>query len=122
MTRRGIWGSAVLAALLVAVVVAGSAGADRLTSGTVKHSQGAPGGGPAQGGAGGEVGGGGGGALRIKHVVVIFQENASFDHYFGTYPNAANVPGQPRFVAAPGTPQVNAIPPSLLTANPNGAN
>ena len=26
----------------------------------------------------------------IKHVVVIFQENVSFDHYFGTYPNAAN--------------------------------
>ena len=26
----------------------------------------------------------------IKHVVVIFQENVSFDHYFATYPNAAN--------------------------------
>ena len=25
----------------------------------------------------------------IKHVVVIFQENVSFDHYFGTYPDAA---------------------------------
>src|SRR2546429_6494873 len=24
----------------------------------------------------------------IKHVVVIFQENVSFDHYFGTYPHA----------------------------------
>ena len=23
----------------------------------------------------------------IKHLVVIFQENVSFDHYFGTYPN-----------------------------------
>ncbi len=22
----------------------------------------------------------------IKHVVGIFQENVSFDHYFGTYP------------------------------------
>ena len=31
----------------------------------------------------------------IKHVVVIFQENVSFDHYFGTYPNAANTSGQP---------------------------
>ena len=30
----------------------------------------------------------------IKHVVVIFQENVSFDHYFGTYPNAANSSGQ----------------------------
>lgn len=26
----------------------------------------------------------------IKHVVVIFQENVSFDHYFATYPYAAN--------------------------------
>jgi len=24
----------------------------------------------------------------IDHVIVIFQENVSFDHYFGTYPNA----------------------------------
>jgi phospholipase C len=61
----------------------------------------------------------------IKHVVVIFGENISFDHYFGTYPNAANTDGT-SFTAAAGTP----IPanytstPSLLTANPNenGAN
>ena len=26
----------------------------------------------------------------IKHLVIIFQENVSFDHYFGTYPFAAN--------------------------------
>ncbi len=26
----------------------------------------------------------------IKHVVVLFQENISFDHYFGTYPYATN--------------------------------
>lgn len=26
----------------------------------------------------------------IKHLVVIFNENRSFDHYFGTYPNAMN--------------------------------
>ena len=30
----------------------------------------------------------------IKHVVVIFDENNSFDHYFGTYPNALNLPGE----------------------------
>jgi phospholipase C len=29
----------------------------------------------------------------IKHLVVIFDENISFDHYFGTYPNALNLPG-----------------------------
>ena len=28
----------------------------------------------------------------IKHIVVLFQENVSFDHYFGTYPNATNPP------------------------------
>lgn len=58
----------------------------------------------------------------IKHLVVIFQENASFDHYFGTYPHAANPPGEPRFVAKPGTPAVNGLTPALLTHNPNAAN
>ena len=29
-------------------------------------------------------------ATPIKHLVVIFQENVSFDHYFGVYPNALN--------------------------------
>ena len=38
----------------------------------------------------------------IKHLVVIFQENVSFDHYFGTYPHAANPTGEPSFHAAPG--------------------
>ena len=36
----------------------------------------------------------------IKHVVVIFDENRSFDHYFGTYPNAANPAGDPVLQAA----------------------
>ena len=40
----------------------------------------------------------------IKHLVVIFGENESFDHYFGTYPTAVNPPGQPRFRPLPGTP------------------
>src|SRR5436305_12662545 len=62
------------------------------------------------------------GSSPIRHVVVIFQENSSFDHYFGTYPHAANLPGEPVFRAALGTPQVNAIPPVLMSANPNGVN
>ena len=57
----------------------------------------------------------------IKHVVVIFQENVSFDHYFGTYPNADNTSGQP-FTAKRGTPKVNGLTNALLTANPNGVN
>ncbi|KPV42127.1 alkaline phosphatase family protein [Alicyclobacillus ferrooxydans] len=58
----------------------------------------------------------------IKHVVVIFGENVSFDHYFGTYPNATNPAGEPPFYAAPGTPSVNGLTPSLLSNNPNGVN
>lgn len=57
----------------------------------------------------------------IKHVVVIFQENASFDHYFGTYPDALNPAGETKFTAAPGTPKVNNLlhPKDLLDQNPN---
>jgi phospholipase C len=73
-------------------------------------------------------------ATPIKHVVVIFQENVSFDHYFGTYPNAAGSDGQ-KFKAAKGTPAVDGLPPAtaeslppslrhsdnLLFSNPNAA-
>ncbi len=55
----------------------------------------------------------------IKHVVVIFGENVSFDHYFGTYPNATNPAGEPAYHAAPDTPSVNGLTDELLTANPN---
>jgi phospholipase C len=67
-------------------------------------------------------------ATPIKHVVVIFDENESFDHYFGTYPYAANTDGTP-FTAKPGTPTVNGLYSKitkksgpigpLLTDNPN---
>ena len=55
----------------------------------------------------------------IKHVVVIFGENISFDHYFGSYPNALNPRNEPRFVAAPDTPSVNGFTDALLFSNPN---
>jgi phospholipase C len=32
------------------------------------------------------------GIEKIRHVVVIMQENRSFDHYFGTYPGADGIP------------------------------
>jgi phospholipase C len=55
----------------------------------------------------------------VKHLVVIFDENISFDHYFGTYPNATNSDGT-KFTAAPGTPNVNNLASAgLLTKNPN---
>jgi phospholipase C len=48
----------------------------------------------------------------IKHLVVIFPENISFDHYFATYPHAANADGEtlqgggdaPAFTPSPNTP------------------
>lgn len=73
-------------------------------------------------------------ATKIKHLVIIFDENISFDHYYGTYPNATNNlgPGDTAFTAAPGTPVPNnLIGPldpthgfaptgaNLLTTNPN---
>jgi phospholipase C len=74
---------------------------------------------------------------KVKHLVVVFGENISFDHYFGTYPNAASastVGGAP-FHAASGTPSANnlvtpmdptqgftSIDAGLLTSNPTAAN
>jgi phospholipase C len=59
----------------------------------------------------------------IKHVVVIFQENQSFDHYFGTYPYAMNPNGETPFHARSGTPTVNnLLSAGLITNNPNSTN
>ncbi|MGO9059523.1 MAG: alkaline phosphatase family protein, partial [Candidatus Binataceae bacterium] len=68
-------------------------------------------------------------ATPIQHVVVIFQENVSFDHYFATYPFAANTDGS-TFNPVDGTPRVNGLgnlvegEPAgvLLTTNPNAGN
>ena len=59
----------------------------------------------------------------IKHLVVIFNENRSFDHYFATYPNAGNPSGSIPFVAKPHTPKVNNLAnANLLVNNPNFTN
>jgi phospholipase C len=58
-------------------------------------------------------------ATPIKHLVVIFQENVSFDHYFGTYPAATNPSGEPAFLDVRGTPTVNGFTNALLNFNPN---
>ena len=58
----------------------------------------------------------------IKHVVVIFDENITFDHYFATYPEATNPAGEPAFIPKHNTPSVNGLTGSLLTNNPNGTN
>jgi phospholipase C len=60
-------------------------------------------------------------SAAIKHVVVIFGENISFDHYFGTYPVAANLPSnKSQFTAKTNTPvPVNLTSANLLSNNPN---
>ena len=70
-------------------------------------------------------------ATPIKHVVVLFQENVSFDHYFATYPKAANTAGETQqgsgaaaaaFTAAEDTPKdINTLANAGLLApnNPN---
>ncbi|RMB81787.1 phospholipase C [Streptomyces shenzhenensis] len=59
-------------------------------------------------------------ATPIKHVVVLFDENISFDHYFATYPKAANTDGT-AFTAAEKTPEdIDTLAHAgLLTKNPN---
>ena len=32
------------------------------------------------------------GIHKIRHVIIIMQENRAFDHYFGTYPGADGIP------------------------------
>jgi phospholipase C len=58
-------------------------------------SSGASGGGSTSSGGGAPDGGGhdaGAASQKIQHVVVIMQENRSFDHYFGTFPGAEGIP------------------------------
>ncbi len=103
MRRRIRW-------LLPLLVVAGIAAAATTAASSRANPPGPPG--PGKG-------------TPIKHLVVIFQENVSFDHYFGTYPHAANSDGQP-FHGAGGakinglynTPGLNGHG-TLLTNNPN---
>jgi phospholipase C len=63
---------------------------------------------------------GSGTTTPIQHLVVIFQENVSYDHYFGTYPFATNTSGQP--FQGHGAPPANGLNLALLTHNPNGVN
>jgi len=62
-------------------------------------------------------------ATPIQHLVVIYDENRSFDHYFATYPHAANPPGEIPFVRIHGAAPVNNLETAnLLTDNPNFTN
>jgi len=63
-------------------------------------------------------------ATPIKHIVIIFQENVSFDHYFATYPHAMNGANGSKFTSDQHTPSINGLSasPALLTNNTNSAN
>jgi phospholipase C len=54
----------------------------------------------------------------IQHVIVLFQENISFDHYFGTYPNALNKPGSACRRAK--SPSVNGLTPAAVAQSQFG--
>lgn len=55
----------------------------------------------------------------IKYLVVIYQENRTFDQYFGVYPHAENNPGETFFKAKKNTPTVNGLSKPLKTLNKN---
>jgi phospholipase C len=58
----------------------------------------------------------------IKHVIIIMQENRSFDHYFGTFPGADGLPvdGQGHFTTCIVDPVTgNCVYPYHNTANVN---
>jgi hypothetical protein len=55
----------------------------------------------------------------IKPLIVIFDENNSFDQYLWVYPVATNPPGEPAFFARPDTPTVNGLTTTLIAGNPN---
>ncbi|MCX4452365.1 alkaline phosphatase family protein [Streptomyces sp. NBC_01728] len=74
---------------------------------------------PASAASGGHGHSGAHTATPIRHVVVIYDENVSFDHYFATYPKAANTDGT-TFTAARHTPKAdNLLNSGLLSKNPN---
>ncbi|MGZ4660909.1 MAG: phospholipase C [Arthrobacter sp.] len=82
------------AALAVSTLAAGLVGFGAVPASAVEHLDGT--------------------STPIKHVVVIFGENVSFDHYFATYPKAANTSGETQqgsgtdaatFAAAKDTPK-----------------
>ncbi len=58
-------------------------------------------------------------ATPIQHLIIIFQENVSFDHYFGTYPNAENLDSEIPFYASANTPSIDGLTKSLLYNNTN---
>ena len=63
---------------------------------------------------------------HIKHVIMIMQENRSFDQYFGTYPGANGFPNGTCVPLNPGQPQLGCVAPfhdqhDVNAGGPHGA-
>ena len=59
---------------------------------------------------------------NIKHVVIIMQENRSFDHYFGTFPGADGIPAGTCVPIDPANPSAGCVQPYPTTSvNQSGA-
>jgi phospholipase C len=54
----------------------------------------------------------------IRHLVMLMQENHSFDNYFGTYPGADGVPTGTCMPVRPGNPRKGCVEPHHLAAGP----
>jgi phospholipase C len=52
----------------------------------------------------------------LKHIVIIMQENRSFDNYFGTYPGANGIPKNTCLPLSPDHPNVGCVKPFLSTS------
>ena len=50
-------------------------------------------------------------ASKIKHVIIIMQENRSFDSYFGTFPGANGIPAGTCVPLDPQNPQAGCVAP-----------
>ena len=62
------------------------------------------------------------GIHKIKHVVIIMQENRSFDSYFGTFPGADGIPmkGRRPTVCVPDPQKQRCVRPYVDHADVNG--
>jgi phospholipase C len=54
----------------------------------------------------------------IRHLVMLMQENHSFDNYFGTYPNADGIPTGICMPVRPGKPDKGCVKPYRLAERP----
>jgi phospholipase C len=80
--RRSRWSGAAAAVTLVAVACSSAASNPTVSGGPTPTVGPTP-----------------AGIERIEHIIIVVQENRSFDHYFGTFPGANGIPmrnGRPR--------------------------